>query len=65
MSDTVIHVENLGKLYRLGEVGTGTISHDLNRWWARVLGKEDPFSKVGTVNDRTQKAEKGEHICNM
>jgi lipopolysaccharide transport system ATP-binding protein len=55
MSDTVIKVEDLGKLYRLGEVGTGTISHDLNRWWARVRGKEDPFAKIGETNDRTQK----------
>lgn len=55
MSQTVIKVENLGKLYRLGEVGTGTISHDLNRWWARVRGKEDPFAKIGQVNDRTTK----------
>ncbi|MCC5929238.1 MAG: ABC transporter ATP-binding protein [Cyclobacteriaceae bacterium] len=62
MSNTVIQVSNLSKLYRLGEVGTGTISHDLNRWWSKVRGKEDPFAKVGTVNDRTQKAEKGEHV---
>ena len=55
---TVIKVENLSKLYRLGEVGTGTISHDLNRWWARVRGKEDPFAKVGA----TQAAMKGEHV---
>jgi lipopolysaccharide transport system ATP-binding protein len=55
MSNTVIKVENLGKLYKLGEVGTGTISHDLNRWWARVRGKEDPFAKVGETNDRTVK----------
>jgi lipopolysaccharide transport system ATP-binding protein len=59
---TVIKVENLSKLYRLGEVGTGTLSHDLNRWFAKMRGKEDPFAKVGQVNDRTQKAEKGEHI---
>ncbi len=57
MSDVVLKVENLSKQYRLGEIGTGTISHDLNRWWARVRGKEDPFSKIGQVNDRTQKAE--------
>lgn len=57
MSDTVIKVENLGKLYRLGEIGTGTISHDLNRWWARVQGKEDPFAKIGEANDRTAKGE--------
>jgi lipopolysaccharide transport system ATP-binding protein len=55
MSDVAIKVENLGKQYRLGEVGTGTISHDLNRWWARMRGKEDPFAKVGETNDRTTK----------
>jgi lipopolysaccharide transport system ATP-binding protein len=55
MSDIAIKVENLGKQYRLGEVGTGTISHDLNRWWARMRGKEDPFAKVGEANDRTTK----------
>ncbi len=55
MSNIAIQVENLGKLYRLGEVGTGTLSHDLNRWWAKVRGKEDPFTKIGEINDRTQK----------
>lgn len=53
----VIKVENLGKQYRIGEVGTGTLSHDLNRWWARMRGKEDPFSKIGEINDRTKKGE--------
>jgi len=57
MSDIAIKVENLGKLYRLGEVGTGTISHDLNRWWAKLRGKEDPFAKVGESNDRTKKGD--------
>lgn len=56
MNNTVIKVDNLSKLYRLGEVGTGTISHDLNRWLAKMRGKEDPFAIVGQVNDRTQKA---------
>lgn len=55
MSDIAIKVENLSKLYRLGEVGTGTISQDLNRWWAGVRGKEDPFATVGETNDRTSK----------
>lgn len=55
MSDIVIKAENIGKLYKLGEIGTGTISHDLNRWWARVRGKEDPFAKIGQMNDRTTK----------
>ncbi len=61
-NDIVLKVENLSKIYRLGEIGTGTISHDLNRWWARVRGKEDPFAKVGTTNDRTQIATKGEYV---
>jgi lipopolysaccharide transport system ATP-binding protein len=56
MIETVLKIENLSKLYRLGEVGTGTISHDLNRWFAKVSGKEDPFAKVGQVNDRSKKA---------
>lgn len=52
MSETVIQIENLSKLYRLGEVGTGTLSHDLHRWWAKVRGKEDPFAKLGEENRR-------------
>jgi len=57
MSDVVIKVENLSKQYRLGTVGTGTLSHDLNRFWAKVRGKEDPYLKIGQANDRTKKAE--------
>lgn len=54
MSDTVIEIRDLSKLYRLGQVGTGTLSHDLNRWWARIRGKEDPYTQVGQVNRRDQ-----------
>lgn len=56
MSNIAIEFNHVGKQYRLGTIGTGTISHDLNRWWARIRGKEDPFLKIGEVNDRTQKA---------
>jgi len=64
MSNTVIKIENLSKIYRLGQIGTGTLSHDLNRWWTiNLRGKEDPFAKVGNVNDRTAKAEKGELVA--
>ena len=52
---TVIKIENLSKQYRLGLVGTGTLSHDLNRWWHLIRGKEDPYLKIGEVNDRTTK----------
>lgn len=63
MSKTVIKIENLSKVYRLGEVGTGTLSHDLNRFFRmNILGQDDPYAKVGQVNDRTQKAQKGELI---
>tara|TARA_R110001583_G_scaffold162719_1_gene315000 strand:- start:55048 stop:56322 length:1275 start_codon:yes stop_codon:yes gene_type:complete len=55
MSKIILKIENLSKQYRLGTVGTGTISHDLNRWWHKVRGKDDPFLKVGEINDRTTK----------
>ncbi|NBX39487.1 MAG: ATP-binding cassette domain-containing protein [Flavobacteriia bacterium] len=49
----VIKVEHLYKQYRLGQVNTGTLSHDLNRWWSKILGKEDPYQKITETNDRT------------
>ncbi len=55
MSEIILKIENLSKQYRLGTIGTGTISHDLNRWWHRVRGKEDPFLKIGETNDRSTK----------
>lgn len=55
MSNIILKVENISKQYRLGLVGTGTISHDLNRWWSRVRGKEDPYLKIGESNDRSKK----------
>ena len=57
MSRKVIEFDGVGKQYVLGTFGTGTLSHDLNRWWARVRGKEDPYLKVGEVNDRTMKGD--------
>lgn len=57
MSRKVIEFDNVAKQYVLGTIGTGTLSQDLNRWWARIRGKEDPFLKIGEVNDRTKKGE--------
>ena len=51
-----LEFENISKQYQLGRIGTGTLSKDLNRWWARVRGKEDPYLRIGQVNNRTQKA---------
>lgn len=53
MSNVVLKVENVSKQYRLGQLGTGTITQDLNRWWHRLKGKEDPYLKLGDVNDRS------------
>ncbi len=51
-----IEFDHVGKLYHLGTVGTGTLSHDLNRWWqTRILRKEDPYLKVGETNDRAHR----------
>ena len=55
---TAIEFNNISKLYRLGLVSSGTLSNDLKRWWQMsVLGKEDPFLKVGSVNDRAKAAD--------
>ncbi len=51
----IIKIENLSKQYRLGTIGTGTVKKDLQRWWAQVRGKEDPFLKIGDTNDRSTK----------
>lgn len=56
MSNVILKAENISKQYRLGLVGTGTLSHDLNRFWCKIRGKEDPYLKVGAVNDRSAKA---------
>jgi lipopolysaccharide transport system ATP-binding protein len=55
MRDTVIKIENLSKQYRLGQVGRRTLSHDINRWWYKVRGKEDPYLKIGQENDRASR----------
>ncbi|MFN5323904.1 MAG: ABC transporter ATP-binding protein [Bacteroidota bacterium] len=58
MVKKVISVEHVSKVYRLGEIGTGALSADVNRWWVtKVLGKEDPYLKIGQVNDRSTKGD--------
>ncbi|MFI5452391.1 ABC transporter ATP-binding protein [Pedobacter sp. UC225_61] len=51
-----IKVENLSKAYQLGQIGTGTISRDLERWYARIRKKEDPFLRIGEDNNQTSKS---------
>ncbi len=53
---TVIQITNLSKIYRLGEIGTGKISHDLERWYKmKIRGQADPFLKIGETNQRDKK----------
>lgn len=55
MSNVAVKVENLSKAYQLGQIGTGTISRDMERWVAKIRGKEDPFLRIGETNDRSTK----------
>jgi lipopolysaccharide transport system ATP-binding protein len=57
LKDIILKAENISKQYRLGQVGTGTLSHDINRWWHEIRGKEDPYLKIGDTNDRSTKGE--------
>jgi ABC-type polysaccharide/polyol phosphate transport system ATPase subunit len=57
MSDFAIKVEDVSKLYRLGTIGTGSFKKDLLRFWHKSLGKDDPFAKIGVLNDRTKKSD--------
>jgi lipopolysaccharide transport system ATP-binding protein len=58
MSKPIIQVENLSKAYQIGQIGTGTISRDIERFWlTKIRGKEDPFLKIGQINDRSVKAD--------
>ncbi len=57
MAQKVISIENVWKQYRLGIVSSGTLGQDINRWWHRVRGKEDPALKISEENDRSKKSE--------
>lgn len=52
--NTVIKAEDISKQYRLGQVSTGSLAHDINRWWHTLRGKEDPYLRIGETNDRTR-----------
>jgi lipopolysaccharide transport system ATP-binding protein len=58
---TILKAENISKQYRLGTVGTKSLQHDLNRWYHMARGKEDPYLKIGAVNDRSKVAD-GEYV---
>lgn len=60
MTEKAIEFDHVGKLYRIGTVGTGTLIHDLTRWWqTRILRRGDPLLKIGETNDREKKGNTG------
>lgn len=60
---TAIEFNHVGKQYRLGLVSTRTLSHDLNRWWhTAILKQEDPYLRIGEVNDRTTAANHSQYV---
>ena len=46
-NNIAIKIEGVKKQYKLGQIGGGTLQADLQSWWARVRGKEDPNRKIG------------------
>ena len=60
---TAIEFNHVGKQYRLGLVSTKTLSHDLNRWWhTAILKQDDPYLRIGEVNDRTTSANHSQYV---
>ncbi len=62
---TAIEFNNISKLYRLGMVGTGTLAHDLKRWWTiNIRHKEDPYLRIGETNDLRKSQEQSRACSN-
>lgn len=59
MSIPSIKIENLSKIYNLGEVGTGMLFKDLNKFYAKLLKKPDPYMKLAEINLRNTKSSSG------
>ncbi len=62
MAMDIIKVEHIYKQYQLGQVGTGTLVHDLNRWWHKLRGKQDPYEVITELNDRAVSGERNEYV---
>lgn len=60
--DIIIQVDRISKQYRLGQVSTGTMVHDLNRWWHQIRGKEDPYLRVTQSNVREETASEDDWV---
>jgi len=53
MKEVVLKIENVSKQYKIDAVSIGTLGEDLNRLWAKLQKKEDPYLRLGEINDRT------------
>lgn len=60
--DTAIRIENIWKEYRLGVIGHGTLTRDLQSWWARVRGRDDPNSKISLLLKGQEKQIEGDRF---
>lgn len=58
----VIEIENLWKEYRLGVIGHGTLVQDMQSWWAKFRGKEDPNAKISSMLPGQEKQVDGDHF---
>ena len=45
--EVMVRISGVKKMYKLGQIGTGTLTRDLQSWWARKRGKEDPNTVIG------------------
>lgn len=57
MKERLLEVDGVSKEYRLGQIGGGTLHGDLSSWWAKIRGKEDPNSKIGTATGTYSKGD--------
>jgi len=47
--EIAIQLSGVRKMYKLGQIGGGTLQGDLQSWWARIRGREDPNTKIGST----------------
>ncbi len=57
MAENILEIENLSKMYKLGEINTGSLSTDIQRWFSKITNKPDAYEKLAEVNDRGTKGE--------
>lgn len=57
MAENILEIENLSKMYKLGEINTGSLSTDIQRWFSKITNKPDAYEKLVEVNDRQLKGE--------